>query len=179
METMADRAQRGKQARAATPRRSPADWAPAPDRADPVAVLEGQSASRLQELVPIRYGRMLASPFSFYRGAAALMAADLAGHPVSGFDVQLCGDAHVANFGVFLAPDRRPVFDVNDFDETHVGPWEWDVQRLAASITVLCRHRGMPKRARREAVLATVAAYRTAMREFAGWGNLRVWYARL
>jgi len=179
MESVADRAQRGKEARAIASRRSHGEWAPAADRPDPVDVLERQSTTRIPQLVPIRYGRMLASPFAFYRGGAALMAGDLAGTPVSGIDVQLGGDAHVGNFGVFLAPDRRPVFDVNDFDETHVGPWEWDVKRLAASIAVLGRHRGVGRGARRRAVLATVGAYRNAMREFAGWGNLQVWYARL
>jgi uncharacterized protein (DUF2252 family) len=179
MESVADRARRGKQARSSAPRRSHGEWAAAADRPDPVDVLEGQSTARIPQLVPIRYGRMLASPFAFYRGGAALMAADLADSPVSGIDVQLCGDAHVGNFGVFLAPDRRALFDLNDFDETHIGPWEWDVKRLAASIAVLGRHRGLDARKRRRAVLVTAAAYRNAMREFAGWGNLRVWYARL
>jgi uncharacterized protein (DUF2252 family) len=122
---------------------------------------------------------MAVSPFTFYRGAAAVMAADLATEPTSGFDVQLCGDAHVGNVGVFLAPDRRAVFDVNDFDETHVGPWEWDVKRLAASIAVLGRHRGLSRRGRRQAVLATVGGYRRAMREFAESPHLAVWYARI
>jgi uncharacterized protein (DUF2252 family) len=171
--------QGGKAARATAPRRSHGEWAPAADRPDPVGVLEAQSATRIPQLVPIRYGRMLASEFSFFRGGAALMAGDLAASPVSGIDVQLCGDAHVGNFGLFLAPDRRFVFDVNDFDETHTGPWEWDVKRLAASIEVLGRHRGLGDRERRRALVTTVSAYRTAMRQFAGWGNLEVWYARL
>jgi len=179
MESVADRAQRGKAARKAAPRRSHGEWAPAADRPDPVDVLEGQAATRIAELVPIRYGRMLTSPFHFYRGAAAIMAGDLADTPTTGIDVQLCGDAHVGNFGVFLAPDRRPLFDLNDFDETHVGPWEWDVKRLAASIAILGRHRELDERACRDAVLMTVEAYRRAMREFAVWGHLRVWYARL
>jgi uncharacterized protein (DUF2252 family) len=179
MEPGAARAGRGKEARRLAPRGAHGEWAPAGDRPDPVDVLEGQSTTRIPQLVPIRYGRMLASPFAFYRGGAALMAADLAGTPTSGIDVQLCGDAHVANFGVFLAPDRRPLFDLNDFDETHVGPWEWDLKRLAVSIAVLGRHRGLGERRRRSAVLATVAAYRNAMRDFAAWGNLQVWYARL
>ena len=179
MESVTDRARRGKEARTTSRRRWHGDWAPAADRPDPVEVLEGQAVTRLPQLLPIRYGRMLASEFAFYRGGAALMAADLAATPTAGFDVQLCGDAHVGNFGIYLAPDRRSVFDVNDFDETHVGPWEWDVKRLAASVAVLGRHRGMSERDRRGAVLATVGSYRRAMREFAGWGNLAVWYARL
>jgi uncharacterized protein (DUF2252 family) len=179
MTTVAEPPAGGKAARARAPRRSHGEWAPAPDRADPVALLEGQAATRVQSLVPVRYGRMLASPFAFYRGGAAIMAADLAATPVSGFDVQLCGDAHVGNFGAFLAPDRRLVFDLNDFDETHAGPWEWDVKRLAASIAVLGRHRGVDERARRAAVVNTVASYRAAMRQFAGWSRLAVWYARL
>ena len=179
MGTVAQRRDRGKAARSTAPRSGHAGWSPAPGRADPVDVLEGQSTTRIPQLVPIRYGRMLASPFSFFRGGAAIMAADLAGRPVSGFDAQLCGDAHVANFGVFFAPDRRLVFDLNDFDETHVGPWEWDVLRLAASIEVMGRYRDVGAAARRRAVLDTVGAYRRTMREFATWGNLKVWYARL
>jgi uncharacterized protein (DUF2252 family) len=179
MAASADRVGDGKAARAHAPRRSHGAWAPAPDRPDPVAVLERQAASRVPSLVPVRYGRMLASPFAFFRGGAALMAGDLAGSPASGFGVQLCGDAHVGNFGVFLAPDRRLVFDLNDFDETHPGPWEWDVKRLAASIDVLARHRGAPEQARRAAVVQTVSAYRQAMRGFAEISRLAVAYARI
>jgi uncharacterized protein (DUF2252 family) len=161
------------------PRRIHGEWRPAPDREDPVAVLQRQAESRVPELVPIRYGRMLASPFAFYRGAAAVMAADLAPVPTTGLTVQLCGDAHLSNFGGFAAPDRGLVFDVNDFDETHPGPFEWDVKRLAASVTILGRERGLSRTECREAVLATVAAYREAMHRFAGMRSLEVWYARL
>jgi uncharacterized protein (DUF2252 family) len=142
-------------------------------------VLEDQAKSRVPELVPIRYGRMLASAFTFYRGAAAIMAMDLASTPTSGIEVQLCGDAHLSNFGVFAAPDRRLVLDVNDFDETLPGPWEWDVKRLAASFEIAGRDRDFTPKETRAAVLTAVRAYREAMREFAGMGNLDVWYARL
>src|SRR5437867_3946194 len=131
------------------------------------------------ELVPIRHGRMLASAFTFYRGAAAVMAADLAGLPRSDLEVQLCGDAHLSNFGGFAAPDRRIVFSVNDFDETLPGPFEWDVKRLAASVAVAGRDRGFRKRERRAAVLGSAAEYRTAMRRFAAMRDLDVWYSRL
>ena len=129
-------AERGREARGLTPRSAHAEWSPAPDRADPVAVLAAQAATRVQELVPIRYGRMLVSPFTFYRGAAAVMAADLAATPTSGIVVQACGDAHISNFGGFAVPDRRLVFGPNDFDETLPGPWEWDVKRMAASVEI-------------------------------------------
>ena len=144
-----------------------------------VDVLEEQATTRVPELVPIRYGRMLASPFTFFRGAAAIMAMDLAETPESGLRVQLCGDAHLSNFGVFAAPDRRLVFDVNDFDETLPGPWEWDVKRLAASFAIAGRDRDFTPKETRGAVLATARAYREAMREFATMRNLDVWYARL
>jgi uncharacterized protein (DUF2252 family) len=142
-------------------------------------VLEDQAKSRVPELVPIRYGRMLASPFSFFRGAAAVMAMDLANTPQSGLQVQLCGDAHLSNFGVFAAPDRSLVLDVNDFDETLPGPWEWDVKRLAASFEIAGRDRDFTPKQTRAAVLETVHSYREAMREFAAMRNLDVWYARL
>ena len=137
-------AERGRAARRDTPRSAHGEWAPAPDRPDPVAVLEAQAASRVQELVPIRYGRMLVSPFTFYRGAAAVMAADLAATPDSGIVVQACGDAHISNFGGFAAQDRRLVFGPNDFDETLPGPWEWDVKRMAASVEIAGRDVGLP-----------------------------------
>jgi uncharacterized protein (DUF2252 family) len=172
--TRAEREVRGKAARREAPRSRHAKWEPAAGRPDPVAILEAESASRVPELVPIRYGRMLASPFTFFRGAAAIMAADLAGHPTSGIVAQLCGDAHLSNFGVFGAPDRRLVFDLNDFDETHEGPWEWDVKRLAASIEIGGRDRGFRPRQRRTAVLASVRGYREAMRGFAAMRNLDV-----
>jgi uncharacterized protein (DUF2252 family) len=170
---------RGRAARAATPRSSHADWTPAPDRRSPIDVLREQDATRVPDLVPVRYGRMLVSPFTFYRGSAALMADDLEGSPTAGISVQLCGDAHLSNFGVFAAPDRRLVFDLNDFDETHPGPWEWDVKRLAASIEIAARDRGFKRRDRRKAVLSTVQKYREAMRGFAAQRHLDVWYARL
>jgi uncharacterized protein (DUF2252 family) len=138
-----------------------------------------EDATRVPELVPIRYGRMLVSAFTFYRGAAALMAGDLAATPTSGITVQLCGDAHLSNFGIYSAPDRRLVFDVNDFDETHQGPWEWDVKRLAASLEIAARDRGFKHRERRAVVAAATRQYREAMRRFAAMRNLDVWYARL
>src|SRR5215510_15862784 len=134
--TVDQRVARGRAARREAPRSEHGGWEPAPDRTDPVTLLEEQGASRVPELVPIRYGRMLASPFTFYRGAAAIMAADLAASPVSGITVQLCGDAHLSNFGVFGTPERQLIFDINDFDETLPGPWEWDVKRMAASFEV-------------------------------------------
>jgi uncharacterized protein (DUF2252 family) len=146
---------------------------------DPLEILAGQDGSRVPELVPIRYGRMLASPFAFFRGAAAVMAADLAQTPTTDLTAQLCGDAHLSNFGVFSAPDRRLVFDCNDFDETCPGPFEWDVKRLAASLAVAGRERSFGKRERRGAVIAAVGAYRRSMRGFAAMGNLDVWYSRL
>jgi uncharacterized protein (DUF2252 family) len=150
---------------------------PPPDRPDPVDLLEQQAASRVPELVPVRYGRMLVSPFTFFRGAALGMAHDLAGTPKTGLTVQACGDAHLSNFGVFASPERRLVFDINDFDETLPGPWEWDVKRLAASLEVAGRDNGYADADRREIVTASVARYRTAMRQFAGMTNLDVWYA--
>lgn len=177
--TASERAAAGRAARGRVPRSQHGAWAPAADRADPAAILREQDASRLPELVPIRYGRMLASPFAFYRGSAAIMAADLAATPGSGLPVQLCGDAHLANFGLFLGPDRRLLFDVDDFDETHIGPWEWDVKRLAASLEVAARDRALKPRARRRVVLAGAGGYRRAMRDFAAMGHLAAWYARL
>ena len=177
--TVAERAARGKAARAEVPRSSHAAWEPPATRPDPVEVLEQQAPSRVQELVPIRYGRMLVSPFTFYRGAAAIMASDLSNTPRSGLRAQVCGDAHISNFGVFAAPDRKLIFDVNDFDETLPGPWEWDVKRMAASVEIACRQRDLKPGKRRAAVTAAVREYRMAMRRFAGQGNLEVWYARL
>ncbi|HEX6665122.1 MAG TPA: DUF2252 domain-containing protein [Solirubrobacterales bacterium] len=175
----AERSSLGKAARTGAPRSSHGSWEPAPDREDPVAILERQAESRVQELVPIRYGRMAASAFAFYRGAAAVMAADLSRTPVSGLRVQVCGDAHLSNFGAFAAPDRRLVFDLNDFDESLPGPWEWDVKRLAASFEIAARESGFKRKQRSGAVLRTVRAYREAMRDFASQRNLEVWYARL
>jgi uncharacterized protein (DUF2252 family) len=152
---------------------------PAANRPDPIAVLGAQAATRVQELVPIRYGRMLVSPFTFYRGAAAIMAADLAATPDSGIVVQACGDAHISNFGGFAAPDRRLVFGPNDFDETLPGPWEWDVKRMAASVEIAGRDVGLPAGRRRRLVTASVREYRQGMREFANESHLDVWYDRL
>jgi uncharacterized protein (DUF2252 family) len=173
-----ERAAAGKAARSGARRSAHGGWAPAEDRADPLKILEGQARSRVPELVPIRYGRMAASPFAFYRGAAAVMAADLDRTPVSGLQVQACGDAHLSNFGAFAAPDRRLVFDLNDFDESLPGPWEWDVKRLAASFAVAARENGLKRRERAATVLTAARAYREAMREFAAKPNLEVWYAR-
>jgi len=173
----AEQAAKGKAARGSVPRGAHGELAA--ESRDPVQILGRQDESRVSELVPIRYERMLASSFAFFRGAAAVMAADLAQTPRSGLEAQLCGDAHLSNFGVFSAPDRRLVFDCNDFDETCRGPFEWDVKRLAASIAVAGRERGFGKRQRRRTTLAAVAAYRRAMREFAAMRNLDVWYSRL
>lgn len=165
----------GKSARKRVPRSSLADLPLPEDRFDPVDILEAQAKSRVPELVPLRYGRMLVSAFTFYRGAAAIMAADLARSPVTGMKVQACGDAHLSNFGVFASPERRLVFDINDFDETLPGPWEWDVKRLAASFEIGGRDRGFSRKERRQAVLALASQYRAAMAEFATMGNLDVW----
>jgi uncharacterized protein (DUF2252 family) len=170
---------KGKEARAQTPRSSHAEWSAARDREDPVAILERQADSRVQELVPIRYGRMLVSPFTFYRGAAAVMAADLAQTPNSGLNVQLCGDAHLSNFGIFASPEREMLFDINDFDETLPGPWEWDVKRLTVSLCVAGRDRQLSKQEIADVLAWSVQAYRQSLRGFARMSNLGVWYARL
>ena len=172
-------AERGRAARDLTPRTAHGDWAPAPDRPDPISVLQDQVATRVAELVPIRYGRMLVSPFTFYRGAAAVMAADLAVTPDSGIVVQACGDAHISNFGGFAAQDRRLLFGPNDFDETLPGPWEWDVKRMAASVEIAGRDVGLPAGRRRWLVTECVREYREGMRAFAGESHLEVWYDRL
>ena len=177
--TVSERAARGKAARAEVPRSIHGVFEPAPRRPDPVELLERQAQTRVPELVPIRYGRMLVSPFTFYRGAAMIMAHDLAATPRSGLTVQCCGDAHLSNFGVFASPERRLVFDINDFDETLPGPWEWDVKRLAVSMLIAARDNGYRVTDQERVVLDTVGQYRTAMREFAGMDNLAVWYARL
>jgi uncharacterized protein (DUF2252 family) len=166
----------GKAARLGAPLDAQADFVTA-GRSDPIELLESQAVTRVAELVPIRYGRMIASPFAFYRGGALIMATDLAKAPNSGLQVQLCGDAHMSNFGVYASPERRLVFDINDFDETHPGPFEWDVKRLAGSLAVAGRDNGFTAKRRRKVLLAAVAGYRTAMREFAGQGNLAVWYS--
>jgi uncharacterized protein (DUF2252 family) len=176
--TVTERAERGRAARAECPRASHAAFELAPDR-DPVAILEAQSAARVPELVPIRYGRMLVSPFTFYRGAAAVMAHDLASTPRTGLEAQLCGDAHLANVGGFASPERKLVVDLNDFDETLPGPFEWDVKRLAASFEVAGRDRNFTDAQRTRAVLNAVRSYRGWMREMAQASNLDVWYAQL
>jgi uncharacterized protein (DUF2252 family) len=177
--SVAERVARGKAARAEVPRKVHAEWEPASWRRDPVDLLEEQAQTRLPELVPIRYGRMLASPFTFYRGAAYLMAADLAGTPRTGLHTQLCGDAHLSNFGVFAAPDRRLVFSINDFDETLPGPFEWDVKRLVASFAVAGRDRGFDLKTRSAVNRAVAQAYREGIRRFAELGVLALWYARV
>jgi uncharacterized protein (DUF2252 family) len=175
--TTAERAARGKTARRAVPRESHAMFDLPSDRPDPIALLEEQAKSRVPELVPIRWGRMMVSPFTYYRGAALPMASDLANTPVSGLAVQACGDAHLSNFGLFGSAERRLMFDVNDFDETLPGPWEWDVKRLAASLEIAGRDNDVPVKQRREIVTAAVARYRMAMRDFAAMTNMDVWYA--
>jgi hypothetical protein len=177
--TAQERAAQGKALRATVPRASHAAWDPPRDRSDPIGLLEAQAVTRVPELVPIRYGRMMASPFAFYRGAAAIMASDLAHTPISGPRVQLCGDAHLANFGGFGTPERNLIFNINDFDETLPGPWEWDVKRLAASFEVAGRARGFTTKERRAYVLAVVGEYRQAMRDFAAMNDLAILYAQL
>ena len=175
----ADRAARGKSLRKATPRSSHSSWdPPRPDRPDPLALLEEQAAERVPDLVPIRYGRMAASPFAFYRGAAYVMASDLANSPQTGIRVQLCGDAHLANFGAFASPERQLLFDLNDFDETLPGPWEWDLKRLAASVAVVGRENGFAAKRRTAIVPELVGEYRRAIRRFAAMRPLDVWYAK-
>ena len=176
---MAERVARGKAARGEVPRSSHAGFEPSPERRDPVELLERQAKTRVPELVPIRYGRMLVSPFTFYRGAALIMAHDLVTTPRSGLNVQCCGDAHLSNFGVFASPERRLVFDINDFDETLPGPWEWDVKRLAVSMAVAAQDNGYAVKDQDEVILATVEEYRTAMAGFAAMSNLEVWYAHI
>jgi uncharacterized protein (DUF2252 family) len=174
-----ERLARGRTARTACPRRSHGAWTPAADRLDPVTLLEEQSVSRVPELVPIRHGRMLASPFTFFRGAALIMAADLAATPRSGINVQLCGDAHLSNFGVFASPERKLLFDINDFDETLPGPWEWDLKRLATSMEVAGRDLGFSAANRRGIVEACAAQYRVQMRASAELSTLDAWYDHL
>jgi uncharacterized protein (DUF2252 family) len=169
----------GKAARATAPRSSHADWKPSADRDDPIALLEEQAKTRIPELVPIRHGRMLVSPFAYFRGAALPMAADLVGSPESGLTVQLCGDAHLSNFGVFGSPERRLVFDINDFDETARGPWEWDLKRLAASLEIAGRDNGFAATERQAIVNRVVRSYRETMAELAGKSMIDVWYAHL
>ena len=177
--TPAERKVRGKAARAEVPRESHAQWEPPADRADPVDLLASQGASRVPDLVPVRYGRMMETPFTYYRGAALPMASDLARTPATGLIVQACGDAHLSNFGVFGSPERKLLFDVNDFDETVPAPWEWDVKRLAASLEVAARENGFSDKERRKIVLASAQRYREVMRQLSGEGNLNVWYTQV
>ncbi|MFF7329093.1 DUF2252 domain-containing protein [Streptomyces sp. NPDC090306] len=179
MTTPEERGRRGKAARRRVPRSAHAGWLPPVDRADPVAVLEQQSRDRLPELLPVRYGRMVSSPLSFLCGSAAVMAGDLAAVPHTGLTVQLCGDAHLLNFGLFGTPERALLFDLVDYDETWPGPFEWDVKRLAASIVVAARENGHDDGRARLAALGAVRSYRTAVRRLAGQGELAVWYARI
>ena len=176
-QTPSERAAHGKLLRHQTPRESHAEFRPDHERPDPISLLEHQAESRVPQLVPIRYGRMLVSPFTFYRGAALIMAHDLAGSAQTGLRTQLCGDAHLSNFGAFASPERALVFDLNDFDETAPGPWEWDVKRLAASLMIAARDRQFSSK-EADAITATaVRTYRETMREFSKMGNLAVWYA--
>jgi uncharacterized protein (DUF2252 family) len=177
--TEAESKAKGKDARAKVPRDSQADFAPWPGRPDPVALLEEQAKTRVPELVPIRYGRMLVSPFTFYRGAALIMASDLSTTPRSGLIAQICGDAHLSNFGIFGSPERALVFDCNDFDETHPAPWEWDVKRLAASFEIAGRQQGFSKAVRTETVFDLGRVYREAVRLMATMTNLQVWYSHV
>ncbi|MBV8431522.1 MAG: DUF2252 domain-containing protein [Solirubrobacterales bacterium] len=177
--TPTERVARGKRARAEVPRASHAVWEPPPGRISPVDLLEQQAGTRIPELVPIRYGRMAVSPFTYFRGAALPMAADLATTPRSGLKVQLCGDAHLSNFGLFGSPERNLFFDVNDFDETLPGPWEWDVKRLAASLEIAGRDHEFGDKQRRRIVGNAVRTYRQAMREMATMSMLEVWYAHI
>src|SRR5277367_3039817 len=177
--TVSERVARGKAARAEVPRSRHAIFEPPPRRPDPIKLLERQAKTRVPELVPIRYGRMLVSPFTFYRGAALIMASDLATTPRSGLQVQCCGDAHLSNFGVFASPERQLVFDLNDFDETLPGPWEWDVKRLAVSMLIAALNNSFGAKDQDRIVLDTVGQYRTAMATFAGMKDLDVWYSHL
>jgi uncharacterized protein (DUF2252 family) len=177
--SLEERRARGKEARERTPLSSHDGWTPASDRPDPVGLLQEQDATREPDLVPVRHGRMLVSPFTFYRGAAKIMAADLAATPTAGLQVQLCGDAHLSNFGAFASPERRLLFDVNDFDETLPGPFEYDVKRMAASFTIAGRNNGFAKGDTKAATLGSVAAYREAMAGFAQMGTMDIWYAHL
>ncbi len=177
--SVADRQAMGVDARQRTPLTGLAGWVPAADRPDPVALLEDQNTTREPDLVPVRHGRMMVSPFTFYRGAAKIMATDLASTPTAGLTSQLCGDAHLSNFGVFASPERRLLFDLNDFDETLPGPFEYDVKRMAASFTIAARNNGLSQAEGRTVTTAAVRAYREAMGQFARMGVMDLWYARL
>ena len=174
-----ERAARGDDARARTPPSSHAGWEPAGDRPDPVTLLEEEDLTREPDLVPVRHGRMMVSPFTFYRGAAKIMAADLKDTPTTGLVAQLCGDAHLSNFGAFASPERRLLFDLNDFDETLPGPFEYDVKRMATSFTVVARNNGFSSADTRDVTMASVTAYREAMASFAQMRTMDIWYAHL
>ena len=174
-----ERQAKGRQASDQTPPSSHSGWHPAADRPDPVALLEEQDLTREQDLVPVRHGRMMVSPFTFYRGGAKIMAADLKDTPVAGLNAQLCGDAHLSNFGLFASPERRLLFDLNDFDETLPGPFEWDVKRMAASFMIAARNNGFSKADARAATQASVTAYREAMADFAKMPTMDIWYSHL
>ena len=176
---LAEREELGRSLRKTAPRSSHGDWSPAPDRPDPVALLTAQDADRIEFLVPIRHRRMGESAFAFYRGTAAIMAGDLAGTPETGLRAQICGDAHLSNFGAFASPERALLFDVNDFDETAIGPWEWDLKRLAASLVLAARSLGLSPKKARAVCSAGTDSYRAAMREFSAMGNLEFWYDRI
>jgi uncharacterized protein (DUF2252 family) len=177
--TLADRRAAGRKLRNKVPRSSHAGWTPATDRPDPLSLLEEQNRSRLSHLVPLRYARMAASPFAFLRGSAVVMAQDLAATPVTGIQVQICGDAHLGNFGIYATPERNQVFDVNDFDETLPGPWEWDIKRFTASIVVAGRTNGFPAATNRQAVLNGVQSYREHMWKYSEMRHIDVWYSRI
>ena len=177
--SVADRRAKGADARIATPPVSHSGWVPADDRPDPVEMLEEQNVTREQDLVPVRHGRMAVSPFTFYRGAAKIMATDLAATPTAGLDTQLCGDAHLSNFGAFASPERQLLFDLNDFDETLPGPFEYDVKRMAASFTIAARNNGLTAAETREVTVSSVRSYRKAMAEFAQMRTLDLWYTHM
>jgi uncharacterized protein (DUF2252 family) len=176
-QTVEERSEFGKALRKQTPRTSHAQWSLESERSDPIGLLEEQNTNRLDWLIPVRRARMMASPFAFFRGAARVMAADLSNTPVTGLFVQACGDAHLANFGLFASPERRLVFDLNDFDETLEGPWEWDLKRLAASFAIAARHNELDRDACREATRRVAQSYREAMKELAEWPMIDIWYA--
>src|SRR5713226_6855986 len=177
--TLADRRAAGRELRKKVPRSIHAEWTPAADRPDPLSLLEEQNRSRLAHLVPLRYQRMAASPFTFLRGSAIVMAQDMATTPVTGIQVQVCGDAHLNNFGIYATPERNQVFDVNDFDETLPGPWEWDIKRFAASIVAAGRSNGFPAATNRRAVLNGIQSYREHMWKYSEMRHIDVWYSRI
>jgi uncharacterized protein (DUF2252 family) len=178
-QSLESRLARGRELRAVCPRQAHAAWSPSSDRRNPLDILRADDADRQQDLVPLRYARMSVSPFTFYRGAAAIMAADLAGSPSSGIRVQVCGDCHLNNFGLYASPERRLLFDINDFDETLPGPWEWDIKRLVASFVIGCRSTGFTAAEGRQAAIRVCASYRTRMAEYAEMGNIEVWYSHV